>query len=69
MQNWDKRRYEIQAGYVPNNQLPNGNRIADELCECNHLRSQHWDTLAKGHGACEVCKCKQFTWSGFIEAT
>lgn len=29
-----------------------GRRIHDEKCSCGHLRSDHCDTLAYGHGAC-----------------
>lgn len=47
--------------------------IVDERCECGHLRSQHGNTVAKGHGACtcasgvmEHCPCSKFTWVGFV---
>ena len=46
--------------------------IVDELCSCGHRRSQHKDTLAKGHGACDVrlvakCMCPKFTWVAFLD--
>jgi hypothetical protein len=41
----------------------------DEKCSCGHLRSEHHDTLAYGHGPCAMedgvghdCPCLQFTW-------
>ena len=40
--------------------------IVDEKCKCGHLRSEHNDTLAIGHGDCKVCECFKFTWTGFI---
>jgi PRTRC genetic system protein C len=42
--------------------------IADELCRCGHLLSEHGDTLAKGHGGClcPQCACLKFTWKAFI---
>jgi hypothetical protein len=50
--------------------------IIDERCDCGHLRSQHGDRFAKGHGACtaasgvmEHCPCNQFTWIGFVYAS
>lgn len=38
----------------------------EELCYCGHLRSQHKDTLAVGHGACTKCACRKFTWKAFV---
>lgn len=47
-----------------------GRLVLDESCYCSHYRTDHIDTLAFGHGACEVreCKCRKFTWSKFVEA-
>lgn len=39
---------------------------ADELCSCGHRKSEHNDTLARGHGSCKVCGCRKFTWVKFI---
>lgn len=43
--------------------------IIDEKCSCGHLRSQHADRFAKGHGPCNLCKCAQFTWVEFVVAS
>lgn len=40
------------------------------VCTCGHTgdgrNSQHYDTVALGHGACKICTCKKFTWSRWI---
>jgi len=50
----------------------------DEKCTCGHLRSEHYDTLAYGHGSCAMaiaadattmCDCPQFTWTEHIFAS
>lgn len=52
-------------------------QIQDEMCVCGHLRSEHDDRFAAGHGACRaarafgeknLCKCAQFTWKSFVFA-
>ena len=41
----------------------------DERCRCGDLRSDHFDTLAFGHGPCSACRvCSKFTWVGFVQA-
>lgn len=42
--------------------------IVDEICYCDHKRSQHNDTLVGGHGSCSLigCPCTKFTWRAFI---
>ena len=44
--------------------------VVDQRCDCGHLRSQHGDTIAKGHGRCAVasCSCSKFTWASFVTA-
>ena len=48
--------------------LHKGKQIVDEKCSCQHYRSEHADLLDVGHGVCSYpdCKCKQFTWVGWI---
>ena len=41
-----------------------------EICECGHFggmspTSAHRDRIQAGHGACNECECKQFTWLRF----
>lgn len=48
--------------------------VLDERCWCGHLRSEHEDTAAYGHGACKAdgvpaCPCPKFTWKSFIFKT
>ena len=38
----------------------------DELCSCGHRKSEHYDTIAVGHGPCKKCNCIKFTWVKFI---
>lgn len=40
--------------------------IIDEYCTCGCLKSEHNDTLAKGHGSCKKCDCPKFTWASFV---
>jgi hypothetical protein len=37
----------------------------DEQCMCRHLRSEHYDTVAYGHGDCGRCDCQKFSWHSF----
>jgi hypothetical protein len=48
---------------------PNGDTIYDERCACGHLRSNHHDRFAVGHGKCGQvpCGCSQFTWAEWIK--
>ena len=48
--------------------------IIDERCSCGHLRSQHADRYAPGHGACtsasgaqEHCPCKQLDYKAALK--
>ncbi len=42
--------------------------IIDEDCACGHRRSDHFDTLAFGHGNCSICgDCQKFTWTAFVQ--
>jgi len=41
-------------------------KVIDEMCRCGHKRSEHNDTLARGHGNCKKCKCVKYTWTSFI---
>ena len=43
------------------------NKLLDnEVCLCGHTRLEHsGKMLAVGHGACNICGCRQFTWSKF----
>ena len=45
-----------------------GERIVNEMCYCNHLRSDHEDRFDYGHGpwAYPTCNCPQYTWRNFI---
>ena len=45
-----------------------------ELCKCGHLGgmspngcNSHSDRYQKGHGKCNECDCKQFTWVRFVD--
>ncbi len=46
--------------------LPSGKVQIDERCTCGCLRSQHYDSLAFGHGSCRECICPKFTWSAHV---
>ena len=41
-----------------------------EICKCGHVGgtksdwNRHAEKHAEGHGACEDCDCKQYTWVG-----
>ena len=44
-----------------------------ELCDCGHFGGMspnglHESTFQKGHGQCNDCECKQFTWTKFCDA-
>lgn len=39
-------------------------KIIDEICTCKHLKSQH--AGLNGHGSCNECDCKQFTWEKWV---
>lgn len=43
-------------------------KYTDEMCTCGHLRSEHGNRRAIGHGACMKigCSCAQFTWKAFV---
>lgn len=45
-----------------------GRKAIDEMCTCNHRRSEHHDRFAYGHGPCGEthCSCTQYTWKGFV---
>jgi hypothetical protein len=55
-----------------------GEVIADEQCECNHLRSEHYDQGGVvfegeiigfyGHGGCSIegCQCNKYRFDDFI---
>lgn len=53
---------------------PKNERIIDERCACGHLRSEHADRFAYGHGHCTCalatpgvyCGCPQFTWVAHV---
>lgn len=55
-----KHRYE--------GHLHKGKQIVDEKCSCSHFRSEHEDHFDIGQGICmhPDCKCKQFTWVGWV---
>lgn len=42
--------------------------VRDELCVCKHLKSEHGNTIARGHGSCTKCECGKFTWKSFVMA-
>jgi hypothetical protein len=46
----------------------NGRNIVDERCQCDHLRSDHYDTFSYGYGDCgtDGCHCIKFSWKEFI---
>ncbi len=46
--------------------LADGRKIVGELCTCGHFRSEHYDTLAFGHGECDQCKCPKYTWTAMV---
>jgi len=59
-----KRRFYLHEQESP---FPR-DHVIDERCTCQHLRSDHFDSVAYGHGPCAVCRtCKQFTWAGMVE--
>jgi len=40
-----------------------------EMCRCRHIRWDHGDTIAQGHGRCMygngfACSCNRFTFTG-----
>ena len=46
-----------------------------EMCDCGHFggmspesHNGHQARFQQGHGACNNCECKQFTWIGFCTA-
>ncbi len=46
--------------------------VADEMCHCGHKKSEHNDTISKGHGECKhfyfgACLCRKFVWKTFID--
>jgi hypothetical protein len=55
-----------------------GEVIADELCNCGHNRSEHYDQGGVvmdgeiigfyGHGGCSIdgCQCNHYRWERFI---
>lgn len=45
---------------------PSGKIIVDEVCTCGHLRSEHSDTIAFGHGNCGHCFCQKYTWKALL---
>jgi hypothetical protein len=42
--------------------------IYGELCSCGHMREEHTDVGAGGHGLCCVvdCECSKYTWRRFM---
>lgn len=46
---------------------PKGVIILDETCSCGALRSEHADTFAYGHGACDRTSCPKFTWIAWVK--
>lgn len=50
--------------------LPDGRVVVDELCQCGCLRSQHYHSIAWGHGCCrqekQVCNCPKFAFKAFV---
>ena len=60
----DYRRVGVR-GLLTKSFVPTAER-PDEWCACGHLRSQHADRYAPGHGPCtqRACHCGQFTWVG-----
>lgn len=47
-----------------------GKVVVDEKCTCGCLRSQHYHSLAWGHGCCRRpragCICPKFQFAGFV---
>jgi len=42
-------------------------KIIDEMCTCGHLKSQHaGHALIEGHGSCNECDCRKFTWEKWV---
>jgi len=39
-----------------------------DMCKCGHLRSEHGDTIERGHGGCLAtrCQCTKFVWVGVV---
>lgn len=46
-----------------------------EMCDCGHFgghspstHNGHQPHFQEGHGGCNNCECKQFTWVGFCNS-
>lgn len=40
-----------------------------EMCRCGHFKSDHSKGhlgIAEGHGACNKCDCRKFTWKASV---
>lgn len=62
---------EVQPKIFPKNFKDNAGNpriLINEMCECKHYRTQHWNrcVVAIGHGPCSQCECGQFTWVGGV---
>ena len=59
-----KHKYQDQIHQQPSlfpRKMPNGRVVLDEVCLCGHLRSEHRDTIAYGHGSCAcACMCERY---------
>ena len=46
--------------------LPEG--VVNEMCDCGHTIDCHAPWHEEGHGPCcvTICKCRRFTWYGFV---
>ena len=62
---------EVQPKIFPKNFKDNAGNpriLINEMCECKHYRTQHWNrcVVSIGHGPCSQCGCQQFTWVGGV---
>ena len=56
---------KIPNGYALLENVKDEGPIADELCYCGALKSEHKGF--QGHGRCDRTGCVQFTWFGFVK--
>ena len=42
--------------------------VINEICTCGCFRTQHFNRVivSMGHGACSICECVQFSWTGMV---
>ena len=67
-----KAENEMKIGQllIPDDEYEFEMMMPFEMCRCGHIRQDHDDTVAIGHGKClygkfhGICSCIKFTWNG-----